>query len=1344
MKRKLLFLASLLSASMVLSACGGLGGGDDNGGEGGDSNNSLTLPGTADEALNKFYQLANEQGFEITYRTTNDQNVSETETVGFKSNVFWVKESAAYKKEGTNLEMYEYDSTKGTYEYKIAVPESEQASLDVYLKRYTQAFYVGYEYVQHPELGSFSSKKDVTILGREATEYTFTYAYESVSGNLKVVFDNATGITLKIYGNASDANSASSGEFEVTSFKVGSAVVAPTLTKSSSQGGNGEGGNGEGGNGEGGNGEGGQGEGGQGEIGDVFSNKLLVYVGNENASLYIGSQLCLFADGKFEFMYTQNGSVIVIFGSYTIATSKTSATLVANKVYKDQDKQLSDMSGTYVLSYVSGAYTLAINNGKVNFNASGAQPTHYVVPGQGGGESDVENFVDHYFTYVSQQNAEAFIGSTIALFDDGTFEVVTTQNGSLLVYLGDYTVNASDTAATLSVTKYYSAASGAYTNQAVGNWLFTLQRDSYALAMAGGPTVYYALSSEAPEHADIPEEGTQTGDDAKYKVTEAQWTAMVYNLNYLTLTSNLSVEATSSSADEGQMKLAFDNGKVRDEGSYYGVTYYSFTSNEEGTYYYQANGSWVSTPSPITFDTFNGYLGLLPVSFDKVSFNSITKCYGVSEWKDEANDMTYWNYRVYFEDGKIMKVTYETPSWTGAGRTSYEFVLYGYGQASVTLPEVGGGQGGDTNAKYKISAEDWKSMIVDGDLVSSKSNFTAFVTSSDNEKGYTMYEFDGGYIRVYTVDPDGATNEYYRESTSATSGYKYYIDPETGKWTRMEDTFGVGAYSTLGVLPIAFSDMTFNENTHKYELRTWTDASGSSFSNISFAFEDGKLLSVSYQGKYAGRAVVFSKYGSTSVTLPEVGSGGQGQGGEGGETSKWPAADIAAKLKQLNLNVTLPEINDNYLVSVTATIPEDNAELDIVITAVSNDMAAAVFGLLASRTEGFSLDYNSYALMMKGIYCLLNEAQDTLIQISYQEDSPVVRVVISHFTGYPYPAEDIAAFFQTNEVETTFPSLAMNNVSYSFYEDGTMFGVSMSPMGENTAEAIISNAEAILLRNGFKIAYVPSYSDEGGVDPMYIDPAMKYYIYFETNDEDETDDSAYMTVMLDDGYMSAAIDFNYPTEKISALTPKDLDDTLPSFEQRGAVYQVNEDTENRFMLWISPQQGMSASSIVANIQRALSAAEYTPIEGGDGGYVSKNGQIEVYVSVIDEKMVQVYVYFPEPEEPPIEEPIEVTYTLVWDKGNWKDDITDADAKIYAYVWGGEEGDQWIELTPQFNEDGTISFELNITSDYTGVKIVRFSPNSKLGWDGDEGVEIWNQSGDYELNGKGGEILFVVK
>ena len=47
MKRKLLFLASLLSTSMVLTACGGTG----EGGEGG-GGSGIKLPNTAEEAVN--------------------------------------------------------------------------------------------------------------------------------------------------------------------------------------------------------------------------------------------------------------------------------------------------------------------------------------------------------------------------------------------------------------------------------------------------------------------------------------------------------------------------------------------------------------------------------------------------------------------------------------------------------------------------------------------------------------------------------------------------------------------------------------------------------------------------------------------------------------------------------------------------------------------------------------------------------------------------------------------------------------------------------------------------------------------------------------------------------------------------------------------------------------------------------------------------------------------------------------------------------------------------------------------------------------------------------------------
>ena len=1311
MKKKLLFLVPLISTSMVLTACGGLGGD-------GESGNGISLPNTAEQAVNMFYQFASNTGVEITYRVYDDESAQpETYTIGFKNDVFWVKESVAYKKVGTTLESYEYDASKRSYEFQAAVAESGQYSLDYFLKSLTSAFYAGYEYASGSVSAAITAKKDTTFLNRAATEYTFSASAGSATATLNIVFDNATGITLKIYGSATGGGDSSSAEYEVTSFAVGDAVTIPTLNKSSGQGGEGQGG-----------------EGDQTDV-DVFSNKLLMYVSNESANLYANSQLGLFADGKFEFKFTQNGFVIVIFGSYTVAASKASATLVANKVYKDQDKQLSDMSGTYVLSYVSGSYSLAINNGKVNFNASGAQPTHYVVPGQGGGENDVENFVNHAFVYVSQQNAPNFVNSSIALFDDDTFEVVTTQNGSLVVYIGTYTVNSSDTAATLSVQKYYSASSGTYTNQAVGNWLLTLQQNNYMLSMAGGPTVYYSLSSEAPVHADIPaDEGQgQTGDDAKYKVNEATWNEMIVNRGLISLSSNFTMVTSDAS---GQTKYEFDSGKVHytfASSSFTNEMFYEFTSLSSGTFYYKNEGKWEKQDAPADMHlTFDDYIGVLPVPYSKVSFNSTSYYYGCNEWKDEQQD-AYQNPRFYFEEGNLIKTTYK--HWN----VDYEYNFNAYGTTSVTLPEVsGGGQGGeggqtDDNARYKITSTLWNEMIMDAGLISVKSNFTAMVRTSDNSSGANKYEFDNG--KIHCAYADGAQQF---EEFDASSRYTYYVD--NGVWYKRQNSYGIWEYmNSLGLLGCEFDQLTFNKDTHEYELETLLDSySGSVYaSSIAISFVDNQLMKISYTRDGVYHETEFSKYGTTSVTLPEVGSSGQGgEGGEGGggqqTTSKWPAEQIAALLSELELNVTLPapKSDDSKIARVSVNATADNTALQIIIAFNSGDDAVTEWSsYIGFDNPDFSMtgyDEATYS------FIYLNKAKDVQLTVAMSADFTSLIITVSKYEAPEtsnYPAEDIAKYFEDSELENVLPSLEMDGVSYQFSE-GTLI---MSALKDNTTEDIVNGAKGLLLKAGFKTMYLDD-DDSDEIAPSYVHPSFEYYVYFMV-----VDNYVYATI-VPCIYLADYTFLSYPGELISNTRPEDFTDNLPSFDIGDCVYSFHEGFDGGYELRIHLQEGMDAERTMSMLTQRLARGF---IVDDDGVYTSANGEIMITIQNIQDSMIKIVIDYLYEEEPPIEEPIEVSYSLVWDKGNWEDDITAADAKIYAYVWGGEEGDQWIELEPIFNEDGTISFNLDITSDYTGVKIVRFAPDSELGWEGDEGVKIWNQSGDYELNGKGGEIHFVV-
>ena len=1174
MKRKLLFLASLLSTSMVLTACGGIG-------EGGSGSSGIALPNTAEEAVNMFYQYANNTGFEITYSTYDDESAQpEVNTVGFKNNTFWVKESVAYKKDGTNLEMYEYDATKGTYEFQVVVAETQQTSLDAMLKNFTAVFYAGYDYSLASAAGSFSSKQDITFLGRQATEYTFTYAAMDANASLKIVFDKSTGITLKIYGTASSGEGSSSAEFEVTSFLFGEAVRVPTLNKPSGQGG------------EGGGGQGGEGGGGQQDV-DYFSNKLLVYVSHQNANMYVNSTLALFDDGKFELSFQESNFLVVKLGEYSVGANKTVATLSVKKVYKDRDQQYSAMNETLALTYADGGYSLKVSTtGVVNYLASG----------------------------------------------------------------------------------------------------------------------------QAPTHADIPEEGGQTGDDAKYKVTETQWNNVIINNGLISLTSNFTVITSDSSS---QIKYEFDNGKVHYTSSVNDM-YYEFTSLTSGYVYYKNNNAWTKQAVPADMhQLFDEYIGILPVPYSKVTFNSITHAYGCNSWtkvdSSGAQD-SYQNPRFFFEDGSLIKTSYT--HWNVENLANFS----AYGQTRVTLPQTGGQT--DTNARYKITSAIWEEMILDAGLVSLTSNFTAMVRSSDMQ-GQNKYEFDNGNIHCLAADG----YEYYQEFTSQSGGYTYSKN-ESGVWTKSNNTFGISTYmNSLGMLPLEFSQLTFNESTHEYELATFNDPYGGGVyaSNIAISFDNNKLLKMSYTKDGIYHETECAKYGQTSVTLPEVGGGGQ-------QTSKWPAEDIAAKLQALGINVTVPapSINDEYLQNVTATVPADNSKLQIAITLTVAEAAAYLFYSYSSAFSGFSVDYGS-SDVENGIINLFNEAKDILIQLSYTEGSSTLYITISEFAGFPYPASQIATFFTALRLDVTFPDLSMDDVSYSFmgYPEEEFGMLMMTPLGDNTTASIMSNAGTILVRNQFKVVYVPVDSNEGGLNTLYIDPTCTYYVNFY-----EYEGQVYLNVAIGGEEMASAVDFEYPQAKINAFKPEEVSDTIPSLAVDGAVYMIGEDG-NGFQLQIHLQPGMNAENIISSLQTRIGRSGY--VAGEDEGYHSANNQIAIYFNNCLDKIVEIQVRFVEEEEPE-----EVTYTIVCDN-NW--DITVDDAAIYAYMWKANGEYQWVELTPEKAEDNTISFTLDTDSSWVGMKIVRFSPESEIAWKyGPEGsvnenVTIWNETGDIELGGKGGEIHF---
>ena len=1281
MKSKLLLFFSCLAMG-ALVACDGLGGlvpdgGGSNGDSSGQQGGGIGLPDTMEQAFNKFYQLGKEQGFEVTFNSVGEddsgQTVRESDTVGFKNDVLWIQGESAYKELNSGLEYYQYDTQKQSYEYQGSV----QYSLQTIAQQFTSQFYAGYQYVSSAQ-GSLTDVKDVTVAGRAAKEYTFAYTALDAVGTLKLVFDNQTGITLKIYGTAATGSETSSAEFEVTSFKVGGQVTVPTLHKDNGGGQGGEGGEG-------------------GETTNVFSNKLLMYVSNENYNVFNGSQLALFSDGKFELVFYENAYLVVMFGEYTVAATNTSAALSAKKVYKEQGKQYSDINQSWTLSYASGGYTLQVTStGKVNYMASAVPPTHADIPSEGGqgghGETGEESrFVDKKFDCFRDNGATMYANSSICIFQDGTFELSFKENNKLVVYLGEYDINEADTVATLSVKKVYKEQTSSYTVMSQ-SWSFAFVNEIYTLTISASVKVDYEPSNGQPVHADIPNDpnGNAGQEDQRFIVSGEVWASMIEEADIVKMNSNFQAMVTSSDNQGGYTKYQFDNGKVRVESKSADGTYeYYYEYTDSGNYYYYQDNyaAWIKENNPLgsNIGTFNNSLGIIRVPFNKVTYSKDSHEYVCSSWQDQYGD-TYQNVHIGFEDGNLHKISYT--HW-GIYRET-ECMLYG--STTVTLPQEGGGN--------HPTQEQLDDLVRNKVYVYDSALDNDHQLSADTLNSY----FSGNKISFFTDNSVELT--YQRVVDYATGTVQQSVMTLIGTYQVQEDTQLEGKnYIRLNIDKVVIDGYLKQENVNE-TMRVLVKPNEN---QVTIWEYDSSVSLATY---YALNSSARPEHVSYETEPPAE--------------AKWPADDIAAKLRQLEINVTLPAPynNDDNIVSVTDVI--DGETLKIEITLVSQYAAMAEFyGYIAEDNADFVMDYVNTNIE-NGLLVYTNKAKDVRLTLAWTEGSSVVSIVVSKIVVSGYPSDDIVAYFRTNNIQGALPSLEMENVSYNFNASEGL--LSMTPLGENTAQNIKDTIDSILLRNGFKVIYMEDYY--GNLNPMYIDRSYNYFV--SVCDSYFGDGDVWAMIGPADEEMKSQVFFEYPEQLINSSYAAGVRDALPSFAIDGAVYSFFEMDEG-YELEIFIQQSMDAEKLVTELGGRLEGAGYVESEGV---YTSANGQILVSLSTLQDKVICVDIQY-------VFEEADVVYTLV-NTNDW--DITGDHAQLYAYVWDNKGNSEWIPL--EQNEDGT--FTVEISNVYIGIKIVRFAPESEIDWAGgpdgsvNEGVIIWNQTGDIKLNGLGGRVEFFLE
>lgn len=217
--KKLLLLT--LIPMFALTGCVGADEGDDSPGE--------NLPYNAEQSKEKMAELATSEGYEVSFKTKDDDDESEVATLGVKNHYVWYStesDHSLFKYESGVLTSYEYNEETGKF-VKDAEVEYDASYVDTMIAGYSSWLY----YANSFDGGNLYHKVgDVTFAGRSATQYYYSVNALVVKVKTTVVIDKATGVTLfwDVTGSAIDGEHGSAA-YEVTSFKTGSQVVIPSI-----------------------------------------------------------------------------------------------------------------------------------------------------------------------------------------------------------------------------------------------------------------------------------------------------------------------------------------------------------------------------------------------------------------------------------------------------------------------------------------------------------------------------------------------------------------------------------------------------------------------------------------------------------------------------------------------------------------------------------------------------------------------------------------------------------------------------------------------------------------------------------------------------------------------------------------------------------------------------------------------------------------------------------------------------------------------------------------------------------------------------------------------------------
>ena len=400
--------------------------------------------------------------------------------------------------------------------------------------------------------------------------------------------------------------------------------------------------------------------------------------------------------------------------------------------------------------------------------------------GQGGqGEVVVSsNFADKGFGVQSispNTNEEvnySLANATAKLFSDSTFEIA--MNDGADVMFGNYTISTDDLTATLIPSKAYDVYGG-YSHEIPPFYasititydeddaVYTMPFSVYTSSGLVNVTLTLIVEVSGPTRAILPTDPNGDSFDSQYQIEQEDWEDIFMDYSIL-LNGNCTIAYSSTyQSSEATGTLAINGTDMRDE--YVNTLYYVRTGGKDSQGLYPFNmlyqsGDWqtLSVTYDLT-DQFYAKTGIFTIDFtSKARYQSTSHYYSVStfEYLPNGSSQSYHveNYRVWFENGKLKKITFSIREQY----KSYEFNYSAYGTTVVDVPGGGGGSSSSTTTIFEGF----------GNI----SSLQATALSMLNTGIYMTWNWDGDEITIIGKDDIVSINIY------GTQGYIDLSDRE--------------------------------------------------------------------------------------------------------------------------------------------------------------------------------------------------------------------------------------------------------------------------------------------------------------------------------------------------------------------------------------------------------------------------------------------------------------------------------------------------------------------------------------------------------------------------------------